>query len=241
MFEPKVFPFHMRVRPIAPIWPHVYCSGLPFCGVPSAAGFFFELEYVWVYPSHVVYHHGWHGFNRMLKGNMCIYEPTRSTPQKISRPQCSLSPWRFWVATISKISTFEAPNFSQSFSPLGSLGFCLRAWAGPRGRGSRGDTPLHYAANCGHVSAVERLLEAKAAVDAQNEDCRGLGRGFAGENVVRQWDGCEEMDEMLIWFMVQGFGGFLFLLLVESVSQDMCTDILCFFIASLLSAPLVCR
>ena len=100
------------------------------------------------------------------------------------------------MATISKISTFEAPKLFQSFSPLGSVGFCLRAWLW--GRGSRGDTPLHYAANYGHVSAVERLLEAKAAVDAQNEDCRGLGRGFAGENVLRQWDGCEEMDEMLI-------------------------------------------
>ena len=49
---------------------------------------FFELEYVRIYPSHVVYQHGWHGFNRMLKGNMCIYEPTRWTPQKISNPQC---------------------------------------------------------------------------------------------------------------------------------------------------------
>ena len=100
------------------------------------------------------------------------------------------------MATISRISTFEAPNFSQSFSPLVPLGSACGL--GPRGRGSQGLTPLHYAANYGHVSAVERLLEAKAAVDAKNEDCRGLGRGFARENVVRQWDGCEEMDEMLI-------------------------------------------
>ena len=100
------------------------------------------------------------------------------------------------MATISRISTFEAPNFSQSFSPLVPLGSACGL--GPRGRGSQGLTPLHYAANYGHVSAVERLLEAKAAVDAQNEDCRGLGRGFARENVLRQWDGCEEMDEMLI-------------------------------------------
>ena len=28
--------------------------------------------------------------------------------------------------------------------------------------------------------------------------------------------------------MIQAFGGFLFLLLMESVSQDMCADILCF-------------
>ena len=79
------------------------------------------------------------------------------------------------MATISKPSTFEVPTFSQSFSPFGSVGFCLPG-LGPWGRGSRGKTPLHWAAEEGHVSAVERLIEAKAAVDAEDEDGRGLGR-----------------------------------------------------------------
>ena len=34
------------------------------------------------------------------------------------------------MATISKTLTFEAPKLSQSSSPLGSVGFCLRL--GPR-------------------------------------------------------------------------------------------------------------
>ena len=42
-------------------------------------------------------------------------------------------------------------------------------------------------------------------MDAQNKDGRGLGQGFGEENLLRQWDSCEEMDEML-----------------------KCTDILCF-------------
>ena len=82
------------------------------------------------------------------------------------------------MATISKTSTFEVPKLSQNFSPFVSVGFCLRAW--PWGRGSRGRTPLHVAAFDGHVSCLERLIEAKAAVDAKANDGRGLGRRIWG-------------------------------------------------------------
>ena len=53
-----------------------------------------------------------------------VFQATR-WPQDISKRQCSLSLGRFligfWLATISKISTFEAPKFSQSFSPFCSV------------------------------------------------------------------------------------------------------------------------
>ena len=103
------------------------------------------------------------------------------------------------MATISKPSTFEVPTFSQSFSPFGSVGFCLPG-LGPWGRGSRGKTPLHWAAEQSHVSAVERLIEAKAAVDAKTKSGRGLGRRIFGMGKSLEAMGSlrEKVDEMLI-------------------------------------------
>jgi len=49
----------------------------------------------------------------------------------------------------------------------------------------------------GHDSVVERLLEAKAAVDAQSNRGRGLGGGYWWGNLMRPWDHCE-VDEMLM-------------------------------------------
>ena len=66
-------------------------------------------------------------------------------------------------------------NILRDFFPLGSVGFCR--WLAS-GRGSRGWTPLHKAARKGHDSVVQRLLEAKAAVDIQNKSSRGLGGGY---------------------------------------------------------------
>ena len=44
----------------------------------------------------------------------------------------------------------------------------------------------------GNEVVVQRLLEAKAAVDAENKNGRGLGRGFGEENPL------EEVDDMLM-------------------------------------------
>ena len=66
------------------------------------------------------------------------------------------------------------------FSPLPFRWFLRVAW--PLGRGSRGKTPLHFAAQTGHDSVVEQLLEAKAAVDVkENDNGLFLRGGFAGE------------------------------------------------------------
>ena len=102
-----------------------------------------------------------------------------------------------------KLPLLRCQNFLRIFLPFRSVGFCLRA-LGPSGRGSRGSTPLHWAARYGHVSAVARLIEAKAAVDVQAKNGRGLGtKDFGGENLLEAMGSLhEEVDEML---MVQGF------------------------------------
>ena len=92
------------------------------------------------------------------------------------------------MSTMSKTSTFEVPKFSQIFPPL-PFRWVLPAGFGPSGRGSRGQTPLHHAARSGNVSAVARLIEAKAAVDAQDNGGRGLGtKDLRGKTFLRQWD-----------------------------------------------------
>ena len=86
-----------------------------------------------------------------------------------------------------RIRLARRPKFLKVF-PLRSVGFCLRV-----GRaGSRGATPLLVAAENGHDGVVQQLLEAKAAVDAKDEDGRGLRREFLGKPpeawiVVRKW------------------------------------------------------
>ena len=96
-----------------------------------------------------------------------------------SKPHCSLSPGRiFQWPQFPKLRIFEVPKiFSDIFLPFVSLG-SARGLA--TDRGSRGQTPLHLAAGEGHDSVAERLLEAKAAVDAQNNRGRGLGGGYWG-------------------------------------------------------------
>ena len=58
---------------------------------------------------------------------------------------------------------------------------------------------------------LERLIEAKAAVDAKDEDGRGLGRRILGRGNPPEAMGSlrDEVDEMLIRFMVQVLGGLL--------------------------------
>jgi len=78
---------------------------------------------------------------------------------------------------------FRAAQSSHSFFPFLPLGSACGLVSCC---GSRGSTPQHFAAWDGHESVVKRLLVAKAAVDAKDEDGRGLGRGFRGD-LLRHW------------------------------------------------------
>ena len=121
------------------------------------------------------------------------------------------------MATISKTSTFEVPKFSQSFSPL-PFRWARPAGLGIWGRGSRGETPLHAAAENGQELVVQRLIEAKAAVDAKTNEGRGLGRRILGrENLLEAMGSLrEEVDEML---MVEVFSGQMHSLSLQSVPK----------------------
>ena len=80
----------------------------------------------------------------------------------------------------SKLPLSRRQNFLKVFLPFRSVGFRLPG-LGHGATTSRGLTPLHFAAEKGHVVVLERLIEAKAAVDAKDEDGRGLGRRIFGE------------------------------------------------------------
>ena len=98
-----------------------------------------------------------------------------------SKPHCSLSPGRIFEGPqFPKLRLLRCPNFLEEFFCPSFRWVLPAAW--PGGCGSRGHTPLHFAAR---DSVVQRLLEAKAAVDAKNEDGRGLGGGYRWGNLMK--------------------------------------------------------
>ena len=134
-------------------------------------------------PNHLDCQHGRHGFNRIQNQLMCF--------NAVGGLQtCETG---FWPH-ISKLRLLRRQNFLRIFSPSVPLG---SACGLASGHGSRGKTPLHLAAENGHDSVVQSLVEAKAAVDAKNNNGRGLGRGFGGKNLLRQWDHCEESEKWM--------------------------------------------
>ena len=116
-------------------------------------------------------------------GSHGLFHPTRCH-QNILKTTLFLtvSPGRiFEWPQFPKLRLLRCPNFLP-FIPLGSA----RGLAS--GRGSRGQTPLHIAAAKGHDSVVQRLLQAKAAVDAKDEDSHGLGGGYWWGNLMSPED-----------------------------------------------------
>ena len=83
----------------------------------------------------------------------------------------------------AKLRLLRCPHFLRVFLPFVLLG---SACGLASGRGSRGYTPLHLAAHAGHDSVVQRLLEAKAAMDVKNDVGRGLGLGLGGNDIMRR-------------------------------------------------------
>ena len=80
---------------------------------------------------------------------------------------------------------------------------------------------MHWAAYNGHDSVVEPLLQAKATVDVQDNDSRGLGGGYWGGKPHEALGfRCEEVNEDVdVSLMVQLFGGYYFHNLLERVSK----------------------
>ena len=155
-----------------------------------------------IYRSHLGLQHGWYVFNGIPEDTVpkatCV-----SANWMTSKLQCSLSSRGVWETTISQTSIFEAPNISQIFSPSFH---CSAGWPWATAWGS---TPLHFAAWDAHVSVVERLLEAKAAMDVKDADGRGLGRGFGVETPLR-----------------------------NRIVAHLCSNICLFLVPSMFSAPL---
>ena len=132
----------------------------------------------------------------------------------------------FWVVTISQNFDFwGARNFLRLFLPFIRLG---SACGLASGCGFQGRTPLHLAAGKGSDSVVERLLEAKAAVDAKDVFGRGLRGGYWGGKPHEALGfRCEEVNED-----VDGSWWFNFLVdivftIFWKACQNICTNVWC--------------
>ena len=136
------------------------------------------------------------------------------------------------MATISKTSTFEVPKFSQSFFPLRSVGFCLRAWpraAAPEATHRCTRQPGRAPIRSSSGSSRPRRPWMRRPTTAVASD-----EGFGEKTLLRQWDRCEEVDEMLIRFRVPVFGGYCFHIFWNGCRQNnLHQDFVVFFVITI--------
>ena len=129
------------------------------------------------------------------------------------------------MATISKtLRLFEAPKFSQRFSPLRSFGFCLQPGLGPR-------LPRRNTSALG----IWRRPRFRGRGAPRGEGGRGRReqqgpwprRRILGGKPVEAWDRCEVEEDVTV--NGSSVSWVLFSLLMESVPvcQNILTNMLC--------------
>ena len=148
----------------------------------------------------------WHGSNRIPKATSFCNHHDPKTSHGISKPQCSLHPGGVWLSGHNFQSfDFWGVKFFVQFSPLRSVGFCLPPAVTPEAGHRCIWRPWGATSWSSSGSSRPRrpwMRRRKTAVTWTK-----IWGGKLRHGIVT-WS--EEVDEMLIWLMVQVFSGYRF-------------------------------